>query len=125
MKIQTYAFYHREAADRLAPKKFVDALIATGRFWRDEKGLINFKVGSGDYVRVSSGFNLQQILEDGEALIVTGDLGASCFSTLWLWASSRKHSFPRLNPERPYNPDAPPGVAHVPEGDRYGKGGPR
>lgn len=103
-QVPLYAFYQKDAADRLAPKKFCDVLIATGRFWRDEHNLISLKIADGDFIKVENKRMLREIIEDGEVLRVVGDVDQACFDTLWLFATSRKWTFPRLNPERPWNP---------------------
>ena len=121
-KVPVYQFLQRDAAQRLAPKTFVDALISTKRFFRDEKGNIRFKIDERDHMQVLRSMHLQQILQDGDVLEVIGDVDADMWRTLWLWATSRAHTFPRLNPEKPWNPDAPLGVRHVAPADRYRRG---
>jgi len=107
--IPVYEFTQRDAADRFAPKKFTDLLIGTGRFYRDERSHIKFKVAAveHDYVVIDSKHTLAQILLSGEVVEMHGSLEQTDFDVMWLWFTSRRWTFPRLNPERPWTPDRP------------------
>lgn len=107
MSIPTYTFLQKNAALRDEPKRFADALIASGRFGRDESGFIRFKVGEGDHVRIENKHALREILLSGESLKLEGDISDAAFDCLWSWFVARKWTFPRLNPQRPYNPPKP------------------
>jgi hypothetical protein len=113
MSIPTFEFLQRDAAHLAQPKKFTDALIASGRFYRDERGLVKLKVGDGDYAVIDSKRTLREILISGEAIALTGDLDATAFDTMWLWFGARRWTFPRLNPERPWSPEKPLPLRYV------------
>lgn len=103
MKIPEFEFRMSDAANSFAPKKFVDALAATGCWWRDERSLIQFKRGTKDYVRIERRSELAEILRDGTTLRITGDnFDQNVIDCLWQWLLSRKWSLPRLNPEKPW-----------------------
>ena len=89
MLIPKFEFLQRDAAERLAPKRFTDALIASGRFYRDERGLLKYKVAAGDYLVIQHRHAFQEILLSGEAVEMSGDLGPDDFGTMWLWFTSR------------------------------------
>ena len=107
MSIPTFCFLQSTAAQPTEPKRFTDALIASGRFYRDERGLLKYKVAAGDYLVVESRNALKEILLSGDALKMSGDLGNDDFAVMWLWFTSRKFAFPRLNPEKAWNPEKP------------------
>jgi hypothetical protein len=109
----TFTFLQRDAALRDQPKKFCDALIASNRFWRDERGLIWFKVGEGDLVRIEHRGSLREILLSGEVIELAGDLDDNAYATLWLWFTSRSWTFPRLNPDKPWHPARPAPVSRT------------
>ena len=86
-------------------------LVATERFWRNEKSQIMFKVGPHDYCLIERKQGLRTILE--EVLRLEGDLDDTAFDTLWIWITAAKWKLPRLNPERPWNPDKPLPLRYV------------
>ena len=122
MSIPKYTFLQRDAAHPGEPKKFCDALIASGRFYRDERSFIKLKLEAGDYCIIDSKRTLREILLSGEAIQLDGDNSENATDTMWLWFAARRWTFPRLNPERPWNPPVPRPVAHVPPADRYTRG---
>jgi hypothetical protein len=107
MPLPSYTFLQRDAALLQEPKKFVDALIATNRFYRDERNLIQFKVGSGEYLRIESRGTFRELILTGDIIKLSGDIDAQAFEVLWLWLIARKWTLPRLNPERAWNPPKP------------------
>src|ERR1700733_4616186 len=113
MSTPAYTFRQRDAAQLQEPKRFVDALTASGRFYRDERNLIQFKVGDGDYMRIETRGTLRELLLSGDVLKLDGDIDASAFECMWLWLVSRKWALPRLYPERPRNPDKPAPVSRT------------
>jgi hypothetical protein len=104
-----YEFCMARAAERTAPKVFVDALIATGKFWRDERSLLQYEVNKGDFCRIERRSEFAQIVQSGDALTILGaPLDDAVIDVLWLWLISRKWSLPRLNPGRSWvGPDRP------------------
>ena len=104
----SFQFLLKDAHRPESARKFVQALVDTGKFSRNEKSTICFEVDKNDHTYVVRKQDLTAILQDGIALKITGDVaGADCFDTLWMWATARKHLLPLLNPHKPYNPDAP------------------
>ena len=103
----------RGAAGRGEAKRFVDTLVSTKRFWRNEKSQILFEVAKGDHVMIVHKTGLRSIIEDAGAVEVTGDLGDACTDLCWFWLLERKWALPRMNPEKSWNPQrqARPGVA--------------
>ena len=120
--IPSYTFLQRDAAKPLAPKQFTDVLISTGKFYRDERGTLKFKVAPNDYLVVESRNALREILLSGDVVEMRGELGADDFAVMWQWFTSRKFAFPRLNPNAAYNPPAPKPVAHLRPEERYTHG---
>ena len=120
MKIPTYTFRLRDAADRSQPKIFVDMLVSTGKFYRNERSQILFEVKPGDYVVVDRKQALREIIADGTVIRVDGDLGDSCTDCLWFWLTARKHTLTRIGGA--WNPPAPLPVRHVAPADRYSRG---
>src|ERR1039457_2178086 len=106
MTVPVYEFNQRDAADRLAPKRFVDLLVSTGRFWRDEKSLMYFKIAEGDFSRLLRKSEFRQIMEDGNALRIEGG-DDNAYDVMWLWLVSRQYTLLRLHPSRPWTPSAP------------------
>jgi len=113
MTIPTFCFLQRDAASRETEREFLRQLIATGRFWRNEKSQIMFKVGSDDYVLIERKQGFRSILEDGDVLKLTGDLDDTCFDILWIWITAAKWKLPRLNPEKAWNPPTPKPISRV------------
>lgn len=111
MSIPSYQFLQRDAAKPQEPKRFTDALIQSGKFYRDERGLLKYKIGEGDYLVVESRNALKEILLSADAVEMSGDLSPDDFGTMWLWFTSRKFVFPRLNPDLP--PEKPLPVRFV------------
>lgn len=103
----SYTFLQRDAAQLSEPKKFTDALIASGRFWRDERGLLWYKVAENDLARIEHRGALREILISGDAIKLSGDLDETAFATMWLWFTARSWTFPRMNPEKPWQPVKP------------------
>lgn len=122
MTIPTYTFRLRDAARRDEAKIFVDLLLSTGRFYRNEKSQILFKIAPGDSCLIERKQGLSEILSDGDVVRVDGDIGPACEDCLWMWLTARKHTLPRLNPYTAYNPPAPKPVAHVRPEERYVQG---
>lgn len=92
----SFEFLQRDAALRDRPKTFCDALIASGRFYRDDRAVIHFKIADGDFVRVDRKETLREILLTGGVITLTGDVDDdSATGTLWLWFASRRWTFPR------------------------------
>lgn len=106
-----YEFLLKNAALPGEPKRFTDALVASGKIWRNEHGLLQYMVGPGDYVLIQNRIMLREILLSGDVVAMAGDdLDADM---AWLWVTSRKFAFPRMNPERPYAPEKPLPVRYV------------
>ena len=102
MSIPKFEFRLKDAANRGEAKRFVDTLVSTKRFWRNEKSQIMFEVAKGDHVMIVHKTGLRSIIEDAGAVEVTGDLGDTCTDLLWFWLLERKWTLPRLNPEKPW-----------------------
>jgi hypothetical protein len=98
--IPQYTFRLKDAAQKTEPRKFTDLLISTGKFRRNERSQIVFAVAKDDWVLVERKQQLTQIIDDGETIIVNGDLGDTCTDCLWMWLTSRKHTLQRHNPEK-------------------------
>ncbi len=111
MSISKYEFLLKNAHLPGEPKRFTDALIASGRFWRNERGLLKFKIADDDYLTIEHRHALKEILASGDALVMSGD--DLDVDMAWLWFTSRKFTFPRMNPERPWNPEPPLPVRYV------------
>ncbi len=112
MTLPAFCYRHATAADREQSKLFTDALLKSGRFWRDSASLLHFKVAPDDFVRVANKQALREILLSGEIVRLTGDADDAAFDTLWLWAISRLWVLPRLDPGKP--PGKPRPVAGEP-----------
>jgi hypothetical protein len=102
MNTPSYTFRLKDAAQRTEPKIFVDLLIETGKFYRNEKSQIMYQVSPGDYCLLERKHDLAQLIADGDVIAVDGDLGETCDGTLWIWLTARKFSLPRLNPHIPF-----------------------
>jgi hypothetical protein len=122
MTTPTFEFLLKSAPDRATARAWVDLCISTGRFHRNEKSQLTFKVGPGDHVLIVHKLGLRSILEDADVINVTGDLGETCTDCLWLWLNDLKWKLPRLNPNAAFNPPAPRPVAHVRPEERYSHG---
>jgi len=107
MMMTKFEFLQRDAAKLESSRAFMAAIIATKRFWRNEKSQIMFEVEPGDYCLVERKQGLRTILEDGDVLRLAGDLDDTAFDILWIWLTAAKWKLPRLNPERPWNPPKP------------------
>jgi hypothetical protein len=114
MTIPAYTFLQRDAAKSASARAFMDTLLGTRKFWRNEKSQLFFEVAPGDHVFLERKQGLRSILESGEVLRLDGDLDESAFDILWIWLTAAKWRLPRLNPERPWNPPKPAPVAHIP-----------
>jgi hypothetical protein len=113
MTIPAFTFLQRDAAKPAAERAFMDAVLATRRFWRNEKSQIMFEVAAGDHCLVERKQGLRSIIEAGEVVHLDGDIDDSAFDILWIWITAAKWKLPRLNPERPYSPPKPLPVANV------------
>jgi hypothetical protein len=100
MSIPSFEFREKTAASKGEAKRWVDTLVATKRFARDEKSRILFEVAKGDRVQIAAKQALRSIIEDAGVVEVTGDLGDACTDLLWFWLLERKWTLPRLNPEK-------------------------
>ena len=107
MSIPSYTFLQKNAAKLDEPKRFVDTLISSGKFGRDEHGYVQFRLADGPLI-VQSKSMLREILLSGETVALGGDINdQAAFDCLWSWFAARRWTFPRLNAERPYNPPKP------------------
>jgi len=107
MTIPSYTFLQRDAAKPAAERAFMDVVLSTRRFWRNEKSQIMYEVAPGDYCLVERKQGLRSILGSGEVLHLDGDLDDSTFDILWIWITAQKWKLPRLHPEKPWNPEKP------------------
>ena len=103
--LPSFEFRQRDAALRDTPKIFVRGLVDTGRIFRNEKNQIVFAVARGDYSPILRKTELRAILEDGEFFTITGDVSDDAYQCLWCWLNDYRWKLPRLNPERPWNPE--------------------
>lgn len=113
MSIPMFEFLQRDAAKLESSRAFMAAVLATKRFWRNEKSSIMFEVGPHDYCLVERKQGFRTILEDGEVLRLSGDLDDSAFDILWIWITAAKWKLPRLNPERPWSPPKPAPISRT------------
>jgi len=80
-----------------ASKSFIEAIIRTKRFYRNEKSQIMFLVGPYDWVLVSRKQELFTILVEGDVIKITGDpLTADAEMGFWLWLNNQKHKIPSV-----------------------------
>ncbi len=101
--IPTFEFREKDAAKPASARAWVQALVATGKFARNEKSTICYTVGKpDDYIYVVRKEDLTALVQDEVVIRVTGDLGDACNDCLWMWLTARKHLLTRLNPERPW-----------------------
>lgn len=103
----TFLFRHATAAQREQPQLFTDALLKSGRFYRDSASLLHFKVGPDDFVRVANKHAFRELLLSGEFVCLEGDTDAAAFDCLWQWVVSRMWVLPRLDPAAPLAKPAP------------------
>jgi len=114
MTLPAYTFLQRDAAKPASARAFMDTLLGTRRFWRNEKSQIMFEIGAHDYCLIERKQGLRTILEEAEVIRLDGDLDDTAFDILWIWLTAAKWKLPRLNPGRPYSPLRPAPVAHTP-----------
>lgn len=85
-----------------ASKSFVEAIIKTRRFYRNEKSQIVFLAAPNDFVLIERKQGLVVILLEGDVVKLTGDpLTADAEFGFWLWLTSQKHKLPRVESYRP------------------------
>jgi hypothetical protein len=124
--IPTFEFRLRDAPQRAVGKAFADLCISTKRFARNERGAVVWSPSPNDWIPIARAAEFRTVLEDGEILRITGDVGrgddTDVYFTLWTMLNDRRWLLPRLNPSKPYEPPAPLGVAHVAPQDRYRRG---
>lgn len=95
--IPTFRFLRRDAAQPASARKFMEAILATRRFWRNEKSQIFFEVAPGDYCLIERKQGLASVLEDGSCLSVTGDdFRTDDAHVLWVWLTAHKWKLPRI-----------------------------
>ena len=120
-KVPSFLFLLKDAPNPATARAFVQALVDTGKFARNEKSTICFKVGEpDDYIYLVRKQDLTAVLEDELAVKITGDVGDACWDCLWFMLTSRKHHLPRIGGA--WNPEAPLPVRHVAPADRYVRG---
>jgi hypothetical protein len=88
-------------------REFVRQIVATGKFWRNEKSQIMQLVAPGDYCLVERKQGLRSILESGEVLKLTGATDDNAYDVLWIWLTANKWKLPRLDPGKPWSPERP------------------
>jgi hypothetical protein len=79
------------------PAKFLQALIDSGRFFRNARSQILFLIAEppAQFMPVIRKEELRGILESGELLQLTGDsLTADDFFGLWTWVYDRRWKLP-------------------------------
>jgi hypothetical protein len=113
MTIPSYTFLLRDAAKPATERAFMDVVLSTRRFWRNEKSQIMYEVAPGDYCLVERKLGLRSILNAGEVMRLDGDVDESTFDSLWFWITANKWKLPRLNPNLPFDPPAPLPVRNV------------
>jgi hypothetical protein len=108
MSIPTFEFSLRDAASRDTKRAFVDVMLSTGRFARNEKGTLSFRVtpGTKDWCPLHRAPDFGAVLADADVIRITGaDLTRETVDCLWFWASEYRWKFPRIggawNPDRP------------------------
>lgn len=104
--IPTFEFRLRDAADRDAKRRFVDVMLATARFARNEKGSLCFEVTPGDWCPLHRSPDFGAVLADADVIQVTGDaLSKETVDCLWFFASEYRWKFKRIggawNPPKP------------------------
>jgi hypothetical protein len=110
----------RDAASRALAISFVQALVDTGRVARNERGVIVWQIGPNDWCPIARKEELQNVLETGELLTITGDTHVpDTWFVLWCAVNDRRFMLPRINARKPYVPLVPEPVRHLPAGDRY------
>lgn len=110
--LPAFTYRHATAAERQQPQQFTNALLASGRFWRDANSLLHFQVKPNDFVRVANKHMLRELLLSADCVRIDGDMDDAAFDTLWQWAVSRLWALPRLDPDKSSGKPAP--VAHTP-----------
>lgn len=108
--IPAFTYRHATAADRAQLQLFTNALLASGRFWRDANSLLHFQVSPDDFARVANKFAFRELLLSGDCITLTGDTDDAAFDTLWQWAVARMWVLPRLDPGKP--PGKPKPIRH-------------
>jgi hypothetical protein len=79
------------------PKSFVEAIIKTKRFYRNDKSQILFLTGTYDFVLVERKQDLRSILEDSGVIKITGDpIGPSGEFGFWVALTSQKWKLPNV-----------------------------
>lgn len=106
MSLPAYVYRHATAPDREQPKQFTDALLKTGRFYRDFASNLHFKLGPDDFTRVGKGA-LRELLLSGEFVRLEGDTDDAAFDCLWSWVIASLWRFPRLDPGKPASKPLP------------------
>ena len=99
--VPAFTYRHATAADREQPKIFTNALLKSGRFYRDAASLLHFEVGPNDFVRVANKHMLREILLSGDCVRIEGDTDDAAFDSIWQWTISRLWLLPRLDPDKP------------------------
>ena len=101
----TFIFSLRDAAKPETAKAFVELVISTGRFARNEKGSVVWSPAPNDWVPIARANEFRAILEDGEIIRVTGDVNSDAYFTLWMYVADRRWKLPRIGGA--WNPDKP------------------
>lgn len=96
--IPTFEYRLATAVDHgPASKAFVEAIIKTRRFYRNDKSQILFEIAPNDFVCVSRKQELRNILDDGDVVKITGDpLDDSAEFGFWLWLTAQRWKIPSI-----------------------------
>lgn len=96
--MNTFTYRVALASDRgPMPKAFVQAIIDTGRFFKNHRGKILFLTGTNPdkFMEVGRGQELTAILEDGDVLRIDGDpMSDSDWQGIWFWLRDRRFRLP-------------------------------
>lgn len=100
-----FEFSQRDAANRDTAKRFIDVLLQSERFARNEKGSLCFLVKPGDWCPMHRRQDFAAVLLDGGAIELAGDTDEASTDCMWFWASQYRWKLPRVGGT--WNPDKP------------------